>query len=98
MIHVDLCRTPPRPQASRERIAQRVLPVAPWYVRLWGALSQKGDPTIEVIHCPYCRKIVEKKNAVESALTFNRGGYMVTELRHYCSKQCAEYDQNAHDS
>lgn len=99
MILIDRCRVRPGVQAVRGRAAHRQPMLIQVLARkLFGVLAQKGDPTLDVIQCPYCRKIVEKKNAVESMLRLNRGGYIVTELRNYCSEQCAEYDQYAHES
>lgn len=51
------------------------------------------------IKCSYhlCNKEIEEKESTEKPLHFMTGVIPTTELRKYCSKQCAEYDQMAHE-
>lgn len=98
MIHIDGCRTPARIQAVRGRIA-RTRPVSfPWYRKLWNTLNQKGDPTLEIIKCAYCDKSIEQGKEVKNVLLYLNGSQLAQKEKEYCSKQCAEYDQMAHES
>ncbi|MFW0766721.1 YdaE family protein [Trabulsiella odontotermitis] len=51
------------------------------------------------IKCAYhaCRKEVEQENAVKSTLIYNHGGRVAKQEREYCSKDCANHDQYAHE-
>lgn len=51
------------------------------------------------ITCAYhgCKKEVDKENAVKSTLIYNRGGHIAHDEREYCSRECAEHDQMAHE-
>ncbi|HAG0013174.1 TPA: hypothetical protein G8O67_000375 [Salmonella enterica] len=51
------------------------------------------------IKCAYhlCNKELEEKEGINKPLTFMRGVIHTTENRTYCSKQCASYDQMAHE-
>lgn len=51
------------------------------------------------IKCAYhaCKKEVAQDKVVKSTLIFNKAGRIVQERREYCSRQCAEYDQMAHE-
>ncbi|ERC58416.1 rtr1/RPAP2 family protein [Escherichia coli TW07509] len=51
------------------------------------------------IKCAYhlCNKETEQTKSVKSHLHFMKGTIPVTEERQYCSKQCAENDQMAHE-
>lgn len=49
------------------------------------------------IICSYCRKEVDEDESVERDITFLHGGMLLTRPRKYCCKQCAEYDQMAHE-
>ncbi len=51
------------------------------------------------IKCAYhlCKKEVEEKEAVKSILTFSNGSNLEKQWREYCSRQCAECDQMAHE-
>ncbi|EBS3740219.1 hypothetical protein DQY98_21040 [Salmonella enterica subsp. enterica serovar Saintpaul] len=51
------------------------------------------------IKCAYhlCNKEFEEKEFINKPLTFMRGVIYTTENRKYCSEQCAEHDQMAHE-
>ncbi|EHP1586489.1 hypothetical protein KN894_003372 [Salmonella enterica] len=51
------------------------------------------------IKCAYhlCNKEIEEVDCIKKPLTFMRGVIHTTENRKYCSKQCAEHDQMAHE-
>lgn len=51
------------------------------------------------IECSYhlCNKETEEKECIEKSLHFMQGVIPTTELRKYCSEQCAVYDQMAHE-
>lgn len=51
------------------------------------------------IKCAYhlCNKEIEDKESVAKPLHFMQGVIPTTELRKYCSEQCAHYDQMAHE-
>ncbi|WP_254703655.1 YdaE family protein [Kosakonia sacchari] len=49
------------------------------------------------IKCAYCKKIIEQSESVKSTLVYTRGWYTDKKEREYCSKQCAENDQMAHE-
>ncbi|MGK0735918.1 YdaE family protein [Yokenella regensburgei] len=65
--------------------------------KLWCVLSQKGDPTLSVINCAYCQKVIEEKDALESELVYINGCQLARKKQKYCSKRCADYDQMAHE-
>ena len=48
--------------------------------------------------CSYCRKPVEEGKEVKSTLFYRHGNQLARKEKEYCSKQCAEYDQMAHES
>nr|WP_235426883.1 Rtr1/RPAP2 family protein phosphatase [Citrobacter braakii] len=51
------------------------------------------------IKCAYhlCNNEIEDKESVAKPLHFMQGVIPTTELRKYCSEQCAHYDQMAHE-
>ncbi|MGQ3662039.1 YdaE family protein [Citrobacter braakii] len=51
------------------------------------------------IKCAYhlCNKEVEEEEAVTEELHIFHGSNLKHEWREYCSKQCAEHDQMAHE-
>lgn len=48
--------------------------------------------------CGYCRKPIESGKEVKSTILYFRGRYLARKEKEYCSKQCAEYDQMAHEA
>ncbi|MBL7635126.1 YdaE family protein [Atlantibacter hermannii] len=47
--------------------------------------------------CAYCKRPIQPGDEVNSALLLLRGNMLAREERQYCSKQCAEHDQMAHE-
>lgn len=50
------------------------------------------------IKCAYCSKSVKPGDAVKSTLLYRNGNLLARKEKEYCSKQCASYDQMAHES
>lgn len=50
------------------------------------------------IKCAYCRKEVEAGMAVKATLLYRHGAQLARKENDYCSQQCAEHDQMAHES
>lgn len=48
--------------------------------------------------CGYCRKPIEEDKEVKSTLFYRHGNQLARKEKEYCSNQCAEYDQMAHES
>ncbi|ECH2877652.1 hypothetical protein GFV06_09550 [Salmonella enterica] len=50
--------------------------------------------------CAYhlCGKPIEQGKEVKSPLLYRNGSQLARKEKEYCSKQCAEYDQMAHES
>lgn len=100
MIHIDGCRTPARIQARRNKIARTPARQPPFYRRLLHSikrmLNQKGDPTL--IKCTYCQKVISDEDAYEAELIYMHGSMLARKKHKYCSKQCASYNQMAHES
>lgn len=48
--------------------------------------------------CGYCLKPVEEGTEVKSTLLYLNGSQLAQKEKEYFSKQCAEYDQMAHES
>ncbi|HHG2915712.1 hypothetical protein L1045_03360 [Escherichia coli] len=48
--------------------------------------------------CGYCGKPVKTEEVIKSTLLYLNGSQLAQKEKEYCSKQCAEYDQMAHES
>ncbi|EMX9177826.1 hypothetical protein HVX72_12955 [Citrobacter sp. RHB21-C05] len=48
--------------------------------------------------CGYCRKPIDEGKEVKSTLLYSNGSLLARKEKEYCSKQCAEYDQMAHEA
>ncbi|KYH17923.1 DNA breaking-rejoining protein [Enterobacter hormaechei] len=48
--------------------------------------------------CEYCRKPVEAGKEVKRTLLYFCGNNLARKEKEYCSKQCAEKDQMAHEA
>lgn len=48
--------------------------------------------------CGYCRKSIEQGKEVKNVLIYLNGSLLAQKEKEYCSKQCAEYDQMAHEA
>ncbi|EEQ5902642.1 hypothetical protein KQ217_04055 [Escherichia coli O170:H18] len=51
------------------------------------------------IKCAYhlCKKETEENESIKKPLHFMKGVIPVTEVKRYCSEECAEKDQMAHE-
>ncbi len=66
-----------------------------------GMLVKHKDSTWRQVmkkECGYCHKPVEEGAEVKSTLLYLNGSQLAQKEKEYCSKQCAEYDQMAHES
>ncbi|MEB7738551.1 hypothetical protein NGB58_04550 [Escherichia coli] len=88
---LDYCFTPARQQAVSHTGIKK------WLWRIKKTLSQKGDP--DLIPCAYllCKKQIEPEKAYTAELIYMHGTIIAKKKQKYCSKQCAEYDQMAHE-
>jgi hypothetical protein len=50
------------------------------------------------VKCAYCRKEIEAETTVKATLLYRYGAQLARKENDYCSKQCAEHDQMAHES
>ncbi|MEN0581599.1 YdaE family protein [Phytobacter palmae] len=48
--------------------------------------------------CAYCRKPIAQGKEVKKELRYVHGAQLARKENDYCSKQCAEHDQMAHES
>ncbi|CAM7365521.1 YdaE family protein [Citrobacter sedlakii] len=48
--------------------------------------------------CGYCRKPIDEGKEVKGTLLYRNGSLLARKEKKYCSKQCAEYDQMAHEA
>lgn len=48
--------------------------------------------------CGYCCKPVQEGKEVKSTLLYFRGNHLARKEKEYCSEQCAEKDQMAHEA
>ncbi|HCT2123132.1 TPA: hypothetical protein OTQ61_002283 [Citrobacter koseri] len=60
--------------------------------------QQASEEGVMQKECGYCRKPVEEGKEVKSILFYRNGNRLANKEKEYCSKQCAEYDQMAHES
>ncbi|HAX0302133.1 TPA: hypothetical protein JYL18_004725 [Escherichia coli CD471] len=53
----------------------------------------------EIIKCVYllCQKETEESKSIKSPLHFMHGVIPTTEMKKYCSEECARKDQIAHE-
>ncbi|WP_234480201.1 YdaE family protein [Erwinia sp. S38] len=49
------------------------------------------------IKCCYCGKPVKPEQVVKSTLLYRHGSQLARKEKEYCSKDCAGYDQMAHE-
>lgn len=87
---IDFARKPARQQAvplNRIEVLIR---------RLCYLLAQKGDRMLK--QCGYCRKSIDEGKEVKNTLLYRNGSQLASKEKEYCSRQCAEYDQMAHES
>lgn len=66
-------------------------------------LNGKGDPMIQGKHnshikCAYCGKPLAKDDAIKATIVYVQGAQLARKKNDYCSQQCAEHDQMAHES
>ncbi len=62
----------------------------------WGDPMIHGQETTGA-KCAYCKKPLQPGDEVKSTLLLLRGNMLAREERQYCSRQCAEHDQMAHE-
>ncbi|EDX4738978.1 hypothetical protein LHY71_004792 [Salmonella enterica] len=48
--------------------------------------------------CGYCRKSIDEGKEVKNTLLYLNGLQLARKEKEYYSRQCAEYDQMAHES
>ncbi|ESC69339.1 hypothetical protein SEEN4881_03977 [Salmonella enterica subsp. enterica serovar Newport str. WA_14881] len=91
---IDFARKPARQQAvplNRIEVLIR---------RLCYLLAQKEIRMHNQKTCAYhlCGKTIEQGKEVKSPLLYRKGSQLARKEKEYCSRQCAEYDQMAHES
>lgn len=87
---IDFARKPARIQAIKLNYFGVMLR------RLCYLLAQKEIRMLK--QCGYCRKPIDEGKEVKSTLLYSNGSLLARKEKEYCSKQCAEYDQMAHEA
>lgn len=88
---LDYCFTPAQQQTITHTGIKK------WLWRIKKILQQKGDP--DLIPCAYnmCEKQINPDKAYTAEIIYMHGTIVARKERKYCSRQCAEKDQMAHE-
>ncbi|EJO1581516.1 hypothetical protein NRB41_001190 [Salmonella enterica] len=88
---LDYCFTPAQQQTITHTGIKK------WLWRIKKILQQKGGP--DLIQCDYhlCNKQFLPEKAFTGELIYMHGSIIARKKRKYCSVECAEKDQMAHE-